>query len=275
MSAAAPPLPDDLVAGLRRLKLATIRAQGPEILQTARTQRWSVEDVLRTLVAAEISARDRTNQQLRLKTANLPVLKDLDTFDAPASSIPPATFAYLRSLEWIRARENLLLVGPAGTGKSHLLVGSGLWAVEHGLRVRYASAADLIEQLYRGLADNTVGRSIAALLRNDVILIDEVGFAPLDETGTQLLFRLVAGAYERRSIGLASHWPFEDWGRFLPVPSTAAALLDRLLHHSIVVVTSGESWRLKEARARASARSSASPARDLATTSDKEDGATA
>ena len=113
MSADAPPLPDDLVAGLRRLKLATIRSQGPEILQTARTQRWSVEEVLRTLVAAEINARDRTNQQLRLKAANLPVVKDLETFDAPASSIMMATFNYVASLEWIRAKENLLLVGPA------------------------------------------------------------------------------------------------------------------------------------------------------------------
>jgi DNA replication protein DnaC len=271
MSADAPPLPDDLVAGLRRLKLATIRTHAPEILQTARTQRWSIEEVLRTLVATEISARDRTNQQLRLKAANLPVLKDLDAFDARASSIPLATFNYVASLEWVGARENLLLVGPAGTGKSHVLVGTGLRAVEHGLRVRYTTAADLIEQLYRGLADNTVGRIIGGLLRNDTILIDEIGFAPLDETGTQLLFRLIAGAYERRSIGLASHWPFEDWGRFLPIPSTAAALLDRLLHHSVVVVTSGESWRLKEARARATVRTSPNTPLVPTTTSHKED----
>ena len=142
------------------------------------------------------------------------------------------------------------------------------------LRVRYGTAADVVEQLYRGLADNTVSRVIDGLLRNDLILIDEVGFAPLDETGTQLLFRLVAAAYERRSLGLASHWPFEDWGRFLPIPSTAAALLDRLLHHSVVVVTSGESWRLKEARARANARSSTNSARPLIPTSAKEGPAT-
>lgn len=255
MSAIAPPLPADLLLGLRRLKLATIRAQAPDVLQTARTQRWAPEDVLRTLIAAEIAARDQTNQRLRLKAANLPVLKSLDDFDRVASGIPAPTFNYIASLEWVRARENLLIVGPAGTGKSHVLIGIGLRAVEQGLRVRYSGAADLVEQLYRGLADNTVSRVIDGLLRNDVLLIDEAGFAPLDETGTQLLFRLVAAAYERRSLALASHWPFEDWGTFLPIPSTAAALLDRLLHHSTVAVTSGESWRLKEARARAAQRS--------------------
>ena len=268
MSTAAPPLAPELMAGLRRLKLATIRAQAPEVLQTARTQRWRPEDVLRTLVAAEVAARDQTNQHVRLKAANLPVLKRLDDFDTLASGIPAATFAYVASLEWIRARENSLLVGPAGTGKSHVLIGVGLHAVEQGLRVRYGTAADLVEQLYRGLADNTVSRVIDGLLRNDLILIDEVGFAPLDETGTQLLFRLVAAAYERRSLGLASHWPFEDWGTFLPVPSTAAALLDRLLHHAVVVVTSGESWRLKEARTRAAHRS---PPNGATSSTSKED----
>jgi len=146
---------------------------------------------------------------------------------------------------------------PPGTGKSHSLIGVGYRAVERGLRVRYFVAADLVEALYRGLADNTVGKLIHAMLRNDLVLIDELGFAPLDEAGSQLLFRFVAAAYEHRSLGLASHWPFEQWGHFLPVQTTAASLLDRLLHHAIVVVTSGESFRMKEARARSDRRSGA------------------
>jgi DNA replication protein DnaC len=171
-----------------------------------------------------------------------------------ASSVPQATFDYLASLEWIRAAENLCLVGPAGTGKSHLLVALGHAGVAAGHRVRYLTAAELVETLYQGLADNSVGRVIDRLLRNELIIVDEVGFAPLDATGTQLLFRFVAAAYERRSLGVASHWPFDQWGRFLPEHTTAVSMLDRLLHHATVVVTEGESFRMKEARARGGGR---------------------
>ena len=182
-----------------------------------------------------------------------PCLLHLEEFDVAASSVPRATFDYLSSLEWIEAKENLCLVGPAGTGKSHLLVALGHHAVEAGKRVRYFTATALVEALYRGLADNSVGRIIEQLMKADLILIDEIGFAPLDDTGAQLFFRIVSAAYESRSLGIGSHWPFEEWGRFLPEHNTAVSLLDRLLHHGIVVATSGESFRLKEARQRGGA----------------------
>jgi len=250
IAATAPALPVDLVESLRRLRLATMRAQAADVLHTARTQRWAAEDVLRTLLQAEIAARDVANRGIRLKQAGFPVPKTLEAFDMTDSSIPRPTFDYIASLEWVGAKENLLLVGPSGTGKSHALVGCGVRAVERGMKVRYIVAADLIETLYRGLADNSVGKVISGLLRNELFLIDELGFAPLDDTGSQLLFRFVAAAYERRSLGVASHWPFEEWGHFLPVQTTAVSLLDRLLHHAVVVVTSGDSWRMKEARER-------------------------
>jgi DNA replication protein DnaC len=236
MSAPAPALTPDLEGALRRLKLARIRALAPEVLQTAKTQRWAPEEVLRTLVEAEVAARDAANQTARLKAAG--------------STIPPATFHYLASLEWLQGSENLCLIGPPGTGKSHTLIALGHAAVLAGYRVRYFVATDLVEALYRGLADNSVGRVIDSLLRAQLIIIDDLGFAPLDATGTQLLFRCIAAAYERRSVAIASHWPFDQWGHFLPEQTTAAALLDRLLHHAAVVVTEGESFRLQEARTR-------------------------
>ena len=250
MTASPAPLAPDLTAGLRRLKLAAMRQLAPEVLQTAKTQRWTPEELLRTLVEAEIAARDASNARARLKAAAFPVIKTLDEFDTTVSSIPTGTLDYLASLEWLRAAENVCLIGPAGTGKSHLLVALGHTAVDAGHRVRYLTAAELVETLYRGLADNSVGRVIDQLLRADLVIVDEIGFAPLDDTGTQLLFRFVAAAYERRSLGIASHWPFDAWGRFLPEHTTAASLLDRLLHHAVIVVTDGESYRMRQARTR-------------------------
>jgi DNA replication protein DnaC len=254
MTAAAPTLAPDLVEALRRLKLSTVRRLAPEVLLTAKTQRWAPEELLRTLVEAEIAARDASNTANRMRAAAFPVTKTLDEFDLSASSIPKATFDYLASLEWIRGGENLCLVGPAGTGKSHLLVALGAAAVTAGHKVRYFTAAELVETLFRGLADNSVGKVIDTLLRNDLIICDEVGFAPLDDTGAQLLFRFVAAAYERRALGIASHWPFESWGRFLPEHTTAVSMLDRLLHHANVVITEGDSYRMREARTKGGTR---------------------
>jgi len=244
------PLPADLEQGLRRLKLARMRALAPELLRTAKTQRWTPEEFLRTLVEAEIAARDASMERARLAHARFPAVKSLDGFQLAQSSVPPATYAYLCSLEWIAAKENLCLIGPSGTGKSHLLLALGAAAVAAGNRVRYFLAPALVETLYSGLADNSVGRILDQLSRLDLLIIDELGFSPLDQTGAQLLFRLVSATYEHHALALASHWPFQDWGRFFPEQNTAVALLDSILHHATVVVTSGESYRLREARSR-------------------------
>ena len=188
-AATVPALAADLDAGLVLAELGTMRRMAAGLMVTAKTQRWSPEEFLRTLLDAEITSRDESNTRARMKAAAFPVLKTIEEFDVTASSIPQATFDYLASLEWIRAAENYCAVGPAGTGKSHSLVAFGVTAVEAGCKVRYFTAADLVETLYRGLADNSVGRVIENLLRNDLVIIDEVGFAPLDDTGTQLLFR--------------------------------------------------------------------------------------
>lgn len=254
MSGAAAPLAADLERALKRLKLRAVRQMAPEVLQTAKVQRWAPDELLRTFVEAEIRARDEANLRAHLRSASFPVRKSLEEFKVAESAVSQATFEYLASLEWISAKENLVLVGPAGTGKSHLLIALGHAAVLTGLRVRYFAAVDLVEDLYRGLADNSVGKILDQLVRTDLVICDELGFAPLDARGSQLLFRFVAAMYERRSIAIASHWPFEEWGRFFPEAVTATSLLDRILHHATVVVTSGESFRMKEARSRSAPR---------------------
>ena len=155
MTAAAPPLAADLTEGLRRLKLAAMRQLAPELLLTAKTQRWTPEELLRTLIEAEISARDASNARTRLKNAAFPVTKTLDEFDLGASSVPPATVAYLASLEWITAAENLCLVGRPAPEEQELLCRPARRRAA-GHKVRYYTAAELTETLYRGLADNSV-----------------------------------------------------------------------------------------------------------------------
>ena len=244
---APPALPADIEAGLRRLRLRAMRSLSAELLVTAKTQRWKPEEFLRTLMEAEIASRDASNAANRLKAASFPVTKTLDEFDVAASSVKQATFDYLSSLEWVRAKENLCLVGPAGTGKSHLLVALG----HAGHRSRLPGAL-----LRRGRVGRNAlsgpGRQLGRPRprgdpqsrpdpdRRDRLRSDGSHRGPV-------FFRLVAAAYERRSLGVASHWPFEDWGRFLPDHSTAVSLLDRLLHHNVLVVTEGESFRMKKA----------------------------
>jgi len=244
MSNAPIPLDPGLEAGLKRLKLSTIRRLAPEIIAIAKAQRWAPQEFLRALLQAEIAARDESNCRNRMTTARFPMVKTLEEFNVGESTITRASHDYLITLEWIHKATNLCLVGPAGTGKSHYLIALGRAAVTDGYKVRYFTAVELVEQLYRAVADNTVGKTIEQICRNELIIIDEIGFAPLDHTGCQLLFRLVAAAYEHRSIAIGSHNPFEQWGRFLPDQPTAVSLLDRLCHHAHIITTTGDSYRL-------------------------------
>ena len=248
VTATSPPaLPTDLTEGLKRLKMAAMRQLAPELLVTAKTQRWSPEEFLRTLVEAEIAARDESNAKAQAQVRWVPrrqdprrvrrarlVGPDCDVRLPRIAGMDPSGRERLPH----RTRRDREVPHPRRAGP----------AVEAGYRVRYFTAADLVETLYRGLADNSVGKTIDTLLRNDLVLLDELGFAPLDDTGAQLLFRFIAAAYERRSLGVASHWPFESWGWFLPEHTTAVSMLDRLLHHCNTVVTDGDSYRMKQAR---------------------------
>jgi DNA replication protein DnaC len=178
-------LEDELVMGLRRLKLRRMRQLAPELCVTARTQRWRPEEFLRVLVSEECAARDESNRELRVRTAAFPVHKTLDGFDLSASTLQRDTFEYLSSLEWICQHRNVAFLGPPGTGKSHLAVALGRAAVDAGFRVRFFRADLLIEALYRGLADNSVGRVIDGILRrSDLVICDELGCAPRGAGGS-------------------------------------------------------------------------------------------
>jgi DNA replication protein DnaC len=242
------PLDPELEAGLRRLRLRGMRELAPELLQTAKTQRWPPHELLATLVREELASRDASNERARIKAAGFPAHKTLDSFDLKASQLPRPTFEFLASLEWLDRNDNLCLAGPAGIGKSHLAQALGRAAITAGRKVRFFPADQLVEALYRGLADNTVGKLIERLLRHDLVVIDDLGFTALDRVAADHLFRFIAAAYEQRSIAITTNVDFQNWTQFLPDAATATAILDRFLHHCHVIALDGESYRLREAR---------------------------
>ena len=239
-------LEPELEAGLRRLKLRRVRELAPELCQTARTQRWRPEELLSALVREEIAACEASNLAARLKAARFPTGKALERFDPGASELRRATFDFLASLGSSAARTSASL-GPRERGRA-ISAQLGRAACQAGHRVRFLVADELVEELHRGLADNSIGKLIAGLLRNDVVIIDDLGFTALDRIAAEHFFRFIAAAYERRSLIVSTNVSFERWTDFLPEETVATAILDRLLHHCHVIRLAGESYRLREAR---------------------------
>ena len=194
------PLAPDLVAGLRRLKLRPSGAFAPRGAADREDPALGARGAAADPASTPSSPRATTsNARARLRAAGFPVRKTLDEFEVAQCAVPRATFDYLASLEWIRARENLCLVGPAGTGKSHPLVALGHAAVEAGFESATSRPPTSSRRSTAASPTTRVGRLIDGLLRADLVIVDELGFAPLDDTGAQLLFRFVAAAYERRT----------------------------------------------------------------------------
>ena len=244
--ATVPPLLPVVEQLSRQLRLPHLRRIAPEVLQTARAQRWDPAEVLRVLLAEEATGRDKAGQEQRRQQAGFPTGKTLAVWNEPASSIPLATQRALRTLEWVRRKENLVLCGPSGTGKSHFLEGVGHAAVERGFHVAWFPLDALGALVRRHRVDDSVGRAIDRVLRADLICIDDIGLLPVGADTAEGFFRLVDAAYERRAIGVSSNLHPSGFDQLMP-KALATATVDRLLHHAHVVVTEGESFRLAEA----------------------------
>jgi DNA replication protein DnaC len=176
---AAPPLPEDVEALLRRLRLPHIRRHAPEVVATAKAQRWEPVEVLRALLGEEAIGRERSALATRRATAGFPTGKTFEAWAPEASSIPAPTQQALRTLEWVARRENLVVCGPSGTGKTFLLEALGQQAVETGLKVAWFTLEDLGVLLRRHRADDTVTKAIARVLRADLVVVDDIGLLPV------------------------------------------------------------------------------------------------
>lgn len=230
----------------RRLRLPHLRGVLDEVLATAKAQRWDPTEALRVLLEAEVEGRRRSMIETRRRRARFPTGKTFAGWDEQRSSISAATQGALRTLEWVSRRENLVVCGPSGTGKSHLLEALGHTIIEDGRQVAWFSIEDLGVLVRRHRIDDTVTRALAPMLRSDVIVVDDIGLLPVSEDAAEGLYRVVDAAYERRSMAISSNLHPSGFDQLMP-PSLATALVDRLLHHAHVVQTSGDSIRLQDA----------------------------
>lgn len=237
---------DEVVELLRELRLPHMRRAAPELLATAKAQRWEPAEAMRSLLAEELAGRQRSSIASRRKAAGFPTGKTFDAWDETVSSIPAPTQRALRTLEWIGHHENLVVCGPSGTGKTHFLEALGQAAINTGHHVSWFSLEALGALVRRHRADDTAGRAIRRIMRADLIVIDDIGLLPVATETAEALYRVVDAAYERRSIALSSNLHPAGFDELMP-KTIANATVDRLLHHAHVVLTAGDSIRLTQA----------------------------
>jgi DNA replication protein DnaC len=216
------------------------------VLATARAQRWEPAEVLRTLLGEELAGRERSSLATRRAAATFPTGKTFEAWEPTASSIPAPTQSALRTLEWVRRRENLVVCGPSGTGKTFFLEALGQLCVEAGLKVAWFALEDLGVLVRRHRADDTVTKAVARILRSELIAVDDIGLLPVSPDAAEGLYRLVDAAYEKRSIAISSNLHPAGFDELMP-KTLAGATVDRLLHHAHVCVTTGDSVRLQQA----------------------------
>lgn len=236
----------EAIALTRRLKLPYLRRALTDLVPTAKAQRWDPAEVVRVLLAEEAAGRDATNLRTRRKRAGFPAGKTFGDWDETASSIARPTQDALKTLEWVRNKENLCICGPSGTGKSHFCEALGQAAVEEGLTVAWFTIEDLGALMRRHRVDDSIARAITRLIRTDLIIVDDIGLLPVSPDAAEGFYRLVDAAYERRAMAVSSNLHPSGFDEIMP-KTLATATVDRLLHHAHVVVTSGDSFRLNQA----------------------------
>jgi DNA replication protein DnaC len=244
----APAIPDELDRLLRRMRLPYLRKAAPDVLATARAQRWDPAEVLRVLIGEEVVGRDAATRRMRRRVAAFPTGKTLASWLPEESSIPEATQQALTTLEWVGRRENLVVAGPSGTGKSHLVEGLAHAAIEADLRVAWFTLESLTATVGKSKVDGSIARTVARICRCDLIVVDDIGMLPAGQDAAEAFYRVVDAAYERRSVAVTSNIHPSGFDTIMP-KTLATATVDRLLHHAHLVLTKGDSHRLAEALA--------------------------
>jgi DNA replication protein DnaC len=243
---------DNLQARLDRdlaeLKLLVIAKSYREVLDEAARKGSSHLEVLAILIGMEQAAREQRALERRMREARLPKPKALAEYDFKfPKRIPKTAILRLFDCDFIEKHECAVLIGPTGTGKSHLLTALGYKAVEHGFSVRHTRVVDMINHLTAAQINGQLGKTLRCYVRPSLLLLDELGYLPIDKRGADLLFQVVAARYEIGSIVITTNRTFKEWGTLFDEDNTlATALIDRLMHHGEGIVIEGASFRMKD-----------------------------
>jgi DNA replication protein DnaC len=240
---------EHLQTTLNGLGLKAVEARLESILEQAAKKEPSYAEFLTELLSCEVDARRSRYLRARLQLAHLPFVKTFEQFDfAFQPSIDERQTRELRSLRFIHEASNVVFLGPPGVGKTHLSVALAEAAIQSGFGAYFMTAHDLVTDLGRAYREGRRDRRMRVYLAPKVLIIDEMGYLPLDDLGATIFFQLVSARYERGSIILTSNESYGDWGSIFGDPIIATAILDRLLHHSTTINIRGESNRLKDRR---------------------------
>ena len=227
------------------LKAPRIIEAATRLADQARDAGWTHEDYLAAVLEREVSARNASGAELRIRAAGFGSRKTLEDFDWDAQPMIRQQVGALASGGFLTEARNVVLLGPPGTGKSHLATALGIVAARHGHRVLFATATDWVTRLTDAHRHGQLPAELAKLRRYGLIIVDEVGYLPFEQDAANLFFQLVSSRYEHASLILTSNLPFSSWGGVFGDQAVAAAMIDRIVHHADVLTLKGASYRLR------------------------------